>query len=272
MNVMHSRLTEYQTKQVDLSVDDGKDSNNRSGGGNKSKKVDEYTPLSLTQFRNSRVRHEVLRDLSPLRSPTRRNRSGQSGHERPSIRVMTSVTGPSSPTSVGNPVSPSKAKNVGVHIGFQLNMIVATLKRVIEENNADSQRIFMRNLKRRADRIRCVETFVSLLQRKKTNILFHGLNDLENVAAFESVENSENSSNNDSPKRPVPMVLPLGTTHPLAKIPPHVYDMGSGLNRFAAVGRITGVLLSIIRIQKIAFMNEIIRLRFDKLYFIRALS
>ena len=266
---MRSRLSEYQTKQGDLSVDDGKDFNIHSSGSIKSKKIDEYTPLSLTQFRNSRVRHEVLRDLSPSRSPNRRN---QSGHERPSTRVMTGVTGPSSPTSVGNPVSPSKAKNVGVHIGFQLNMIVVTLKRVIDENNADSQRIFMRNLKQRADRIRFVETMVSLLQRKKTNILFHALIDLENVAAFESEEKSENSSNNDSPKRPVPMVLPLGTTHPLAKIPPHVYDLGSGLNRFAAVGRITGVLLSIIRIQKIAFMNEIIRLRFDKLYFIRALS
>jgi hypothetical protein len=241
----------------------------RSSVVSNSKQAEEFTPLSLTQFRNSRVRNEVLKDLSPTRSPTHRSHVR---NEKLSARMQTGVSGPSSPLSVMNPVSPSKAKSVGVHIGFQLNMIVVTLKRVIEENNADSQRIFMRSLKRRADRIRFVETMVALLQRKKTNVMFHAISDLEYLTTLQDVDQTENSSNNNSPKRPIPMVLPLGVTHPLAKIPPHVYDLGSGLNRFAAVGRITGVLLSIIRIQKIAFINEIIRLRFDKLYFIRALS
>ena len=261
---------EYQNKREERGpeVDEtNSKSGNRSSGPTDSR---ETASLNLSRFRNSRVRTEVLRDLSHSASP-RKNEL------RNSVRGIP-VASPPLVESAGagpaqNPVSPSKAKNVGVHIGFQLNMIVVTLKRVIDEMNADSKREFLHILRRKSSRVKSIEKLRALLERKRTNVKFHAFAALVNFSNV-SGEVAVSVSDDDSPtqKLLIPTVLPLGVTHPLTTMQPYIHVTGNRLNRFAAVGRITGVLLSIIRIQKISFFNELIRLRFDKLYFIRTLS
>jgi hypothetical protein len=155
-----------------------------------------------------------------------------------------------------------------------MNMIVITMKRVVDETNEEYKREFMRRLRIVAARVRSVEGFVGFTQRKQANSKFHAFSTLLDLLSrsYEEIEVEEAESDEESPPRYQPIVCPLGASHPIPKIPPHVYDIGSGLNKFAAVGRISGVLLSIIRIQKISFFNSLIRMRFDKLYFIRHLS
>ena len=263
---------EYQSKKGESDSEAAKFTVRPKDNKSNESQIREPAPLNLSRFRNSRVRTEVLRDLSPSGSP-RKSRN---------IQPMSRATDRSVPTVassvaeiVHQPVSPSKAKNIGVHIGFQLNMIVVTLKRVVDEINADSQRIFLRKIRCRANRINCIEKLRFLLERKRTNIKFHAFVDLvqfsdDNGVREESISGDETCS--PVARRFIPTVLPLGQTHPLTTREPYVHVTGYRLNRFAAVGRITGVLLSIIRIQKISFINELIRLQFDKLYFIRSLS
>jgi len=258
---------EYQTKRGEEDFNP-----KQAEKANSSSQSEEPLGLNFSRFRNSKVRTEVLRDLSSSVSP-RKSRKEIPG--RQIAQTSPRRIGLSDSSMVNHPFSPSKATNIGVHIGFQLNMIVVTLKRVVDEINADSERIFLLKIRRRANRIKCAEKLDSLLKRKRLNATFHAFATLVNYSdSVDGVEEPVDDEDQVSPRsrRSMPIVLPLGATHPLATMPPYVHVTGSRLHTFAAVGRITGVLLSIIRIQKISFVNELIRLRFDKLYFIRSLS
>jgi len=166
----------------------------------------------------------------------------------------------------------TKSKAVGVHIGFQLNMIVTILKKAVDEGNANSKRIFLCTLHSLNSKSKSILRLVEFTQRKTMNLKFHATADLVEYYVISIESESANLQEESIPsptKRIVPCILPLGVTNTLTRISPHVYDVGPGINRYAAVGRITGVMLSIIRIQKLTFFNKLAKQNFSKLSFLQ---
>jgi len=222
-----------------------------------------------SRTKNNIVKRQVLSELTGVDSPRRIRTHRPQSPSKPSVFVAEiRANQPSSPMS-----PKTKSKAVGVHIGFQLNIIMTILKRAVDEHHGLSQRIFLRTLRSKNNRLKSINKLTDFIGKKIMNSRYHAMHDIVEYAFTSSVSGDQTSiiaQDIDSPtKRIVPTILPLGETHPLFKIPPHVYDIGHSLNKFASVGRITGVLLSIIRIQKLAFLNELKKQNLSKLYFLQ---
>jgi hypothetical protein len=218
--------------------------------------------------RNHIVKQQVMHDLTGFNSPKKtRKHIAQSPTKHSAIVAEMRAGQPASPMS-----PKTKSKHVGVHIGFQLNMIVTILRRVVDEHHELSRRIFLRTLRTHNNSIKSVERFVEFIKRKNINALFHSMLDLVEYSMLSTREGSH-WTGDERPASPeiriVPTILPIGDTHPLLKVPLHVYDLGNHMNRYASIGRLTGVLLSIIRIQKLAVLNKLIKGNLSKLYLLQ---
>jgi hypothetical protein len=201
-----------------------------------------FSKLPSTRARLVSLREELLDDLrvSPIRSTTRTKVCFEPGYSRPDSR-------PVSPTSpAGAPLSPSSVKKYGVYMGFTMSILLRNLSRISEEFELSCKSHFLRRLQHISNGQRAVTSFRALLERKRLNVIFHTFQRMK-PQVRESPRITEGHRS----------IFPLAEPSELINIPLILSLDRQHLGRFAGLGKLVGVLLSVIRFLKLEAVQRL---------------
>lgn len=211
-----------------------------------------------SRSRNTNVKREVLHDLIGPGSPIRLRKTTDSLLSPLSKKIS---KGDSLPTTPVGGASPSRIKTIGVHIGFQLNVFVSVLLKTLADHDRLSKKEFLWRLSCMNDKSKSIERLSRLLQTKLTNHKFHAFYSFK-VREVPELPRSEidDDSKSDTPQRCIfPNVFLPGQSSA------HWDHKHPGTSRWVAMGKIVGVMLSVVRYEKMRSLNEFRRLKFRNL-------
>lgn len=218
---------------------------------------DNVIDFSRMRSRNSCIRKEVLSDLTDIGVVLRKSNFLNVGSPPRLDKIYRGESRPASPVSPYTPTSPRSMKKKSVMLGFRLNSITLVLKRALEKSNAVNCRDFLHRLRKINNRLTALRILADLLTRKLLNKKFHTFSILVTDVNTKATTLQEVVN--------IPSVLPLGAVHPLAKLPPYLHYKGSQQHKYAALGKIVGVMMSISRIYKSVFFNRLKKKKLSKL-------
>jgi hypothetical protein len=156
-------------------------------------------------------------------------------------------------------------KTLGVHIGFQLNILMSVLGKAVVRNDNYSKECFMWKLYNITSKTKSVHSLVVLLQRKLTHSKFHSVAVWADFLDGKGTQVDIGSDGLESAKCMLSTVLPVQShagSYGLANFPPSTTIGCSKKSPWIGLGKIVGVLMSIIRYERMFSLNQLRQYKF----------
>jgi hypothetical protein len=156
-------------------------------------------------------------------------------------------------------------KTLGVHIGFQLNILMSVLGKAVVRNDNYSKECFMWNLYNITSKTKSVHSLVVLLQRKLTHSRFHTVAVWADFLDGKGTQLDIGLEGLESAKCLLNSVLPVQShcgSYGVTYSSPSTTSGGSRRSPWIGLGKIVGVLMSIIRYEKMLSLNQLRQYKF----------